>query len=389
MNHSNLNFFSYNQPYDFNESKDQENNIPSNIKINQDKQEDICLKKQKKKVYIISNIKEGGSVKYINDITRHYNKYVDFIFIRNKSELLKISHFFMPDDILFVQQLLYTDILPEFLLKIKTIFSLKMIISIHDFCWFIDDDDDVNNPTKITNIFEIGYFSNLTRIQSNIVTLFENAFLVIHPSEFTKKQYSRFFPITNCILQDHNDIHVNYHAKSIPIITNNTIKICNFQSYSKCKGSEMMELLLEKYKSYKGYIINFLIISKNNLHYTEENWHIMLKNMNPHCLLHLNKYGETYSYSLSKSINSGLPILYNDLGSFKERIPKNNKHYKSVISNEDEYYHSNKLFVKFEEMLEYIIENNGKWEIQHFNNEIIYKELYDNLFCKEKSVELV
>ena len=47
------------------------------------------------------------------------------------------------------------------------------------------------------------------------------------------------------------------------------------------------------------------------------------------------------------------------------------------------------LFVKFEEMLEYIIENNGKWKIQHFNNEIIYKELYDNLFCKEKIVELV
>ena len=339
---------------------------------------------KKTRAFIISNIEGGGSLKYMNDITKHYNKDVDFIFIRNKGDLLKVSHF-IPSDILFVQQLLYTDILPDFLLRIKRIFCVKIIISIHDFCWFIDN-DDINNPKKITNINEVGYSLNLLRINSSIVTLFEIASLVIHPSNFTKEHYSRFFPINNCILQEHNDIFVDYHVKNIPKITNNVIKICNFQGYSKYKGSEMVDVLFKKYSSYKEYNIEFLIVGKNVPEYTEQNWHIVFRELNPHCLLHLNKYGETYSYALSKSINSGLPILYNDIGSFKERIPKKNEHYKSVISNENEYYNSDKLFVQFENMLDYIIENNGKWETSNLNNEIIYKEAYNNIFCNRCKV---
>ena len=46
----------------------------------------------------------------------------------------------------------------------------------------------------------------------------------------------------------------------------------------------------------------------------------VIKNNKIHALLYLNKYGETWCYSLSKAIKTGLPILYNNLGAFKERL---------------------------------------------------------------------
>ena len=98
-----------------------------------------------------------------------------------------------------------------------------------------------------------------------------------------------------------------------------------------------------------------MIVSKNIPEYNESNWYDEMIKHNFHCLLHLNKYGETYSYTLSKSINSGLPILYNNIGAFKERIPnikdKDIKHYIKVIDQEDEYDNTDILFTKFEEII--------------------------------------
>lgn len=39
-----------------------------------------------------------------------------------------------------------------------------------------------------------------------------------------------------------------------------------------------------------------------------------------HGLLYLNGHPETYSYALAKGINSGLPILYTNIGAIKERM---------------------------------------------------------------------
>jgi len=327
-------------------------------------------------VYIVSNLTGGGSVKYINDITTHYTN-VNFIFIKNKFDLLQISHN-TSNDILFVQQLLYTDIHPDDLLEIKNKFSLSIVISIHDFCWFISD-NNINYP--LTNIYEIGYLQEIQYINPSIIRLFENATRVIHPSKFTQYHYSRYFPINNSILQPHNDIQVDNSCKMIHPITNNTINVCNFQNFSEYKGSEMVQLLFDHYKNYKGYKINILIVGKNVELYNEDDWHNSLMKLNPHCLLHLNKYGETYSYCLSKSINSGLPILYNNIGVFRGRIPKNNEHYKYVIQNEYEYNNNElKLFKTFEKMLDYIIENQGIYTKTNNNNKIIYNNFYDKLF---------
>ena len=339
-----------------------------------------------KKVYIISNIFGGGSVKYLDDLKKQYIN-VNFIHIKNKASILAIKNA-NPRDILFVQQLLWSDILPEHIINIKNKFSMQIVISVHDFCWFIQD-DNINNPTN--NVWEQGYLYNISQINSKIMQLFDTAAIVIHPSEFTQNHYSRFFPTHNCILQQHNDIEIEYLIKQIPKVKNNTINIGNFQGFSPYKGKENVELLYKKYNNtkYKEYNINFMIVGKNIPAYDESNWFDEMIKHHFHCLLHLNKHGETYSYALSKSINSGLPILYNNIGAFKERIPntteEDKRHYIKVIEYESKYDDKEILFKKFEEMMDYIIANNGTSDKLNKNNvAVVYNDLYNYLFDNTK-----
>ena len=68
----------------------------------------------------------------------------------------------------------------------------------------------------------------------------------------------------------------------------------------------------------------------------------------------MNKFGETYCYSLSKFLKSGLPIIYNNIGAFKERIPIKEYYFK-VFDSEKDIILNSTLENKFIELLDYII----------------------------------
>jgi hypothetical protein len=328
-------------------------------------------------IFFITNIKSGGSYKYMDDFINHYTNN-NIVTISDKSNLINNSY--SPNDIIMVQQLLFTDIKPNDIINLKYKFGCKIIICIHDFCWFASNSNEINEqPSKI---YQNGYLKSISKIHHSIKKLFNIASLVIHPSKFTFENYSRYFCSNNFILQKHNDINIDYSTKRVPLIINNTINIGNIQEFMEYKGSENIELLMEKYKFYKGYNINFLCVGVNTPKYDESNWYSYIIEHNFHCLLHLNKFGETYSYCLTKSINSGLPILYNNIGALKERIPDNRLHYIKVTDSEIEYFNSNLLFTQFEKMLNYIIENNGLFSHSNPSNVIKYNSLSDFIFNK-------
>ena len=325
----------------------------------------------KRSVYVISNIEGGGSKKYLDDIINHYTD-INFIMIINKKDLYSIS--FKPTDLLFLQHLLFCDIQPQDILNVKERYKFKIILSIHDFSWFTNRSTKLSdNPTKF---YEYAYLYNID-INPYIIELLNSIELVIHPSKFTFNTYSRYFSMENCIIYEHNDIFINYNTRRVPFIKHYNINIANFQELSQYKGLYNIFILKEKYRYYKGFKINFI----TDIKYNETNWPYKLKSHNIHGLLHLNKFGETYSYALSKSINSGLPILYNGIGSIKDRLYNKNYHYFKVIDIEDDYDNNiYKLFRMFENMLDYIIENNGKYNISNDDTTLIHNELYNFIF---------
>jgi len=320
-------------------------------------------------IYIISNVSCGGSKKYLDDIINNY-KENNFIFIKNTEELYSIK--FKPYDLLFLQHLLFCDILVKDIITLKNKYYFKIILTIHDFCWFINGNTNISHNKEC--FYQYSYLYDIS-INNDIKELINNIDLVIHPSQFTYNNYSKYFSTKNCIVYPHNDISINYNTKRIPHI-NNTINIAHFQGFTKCKGMDNVLLLKDKYTNYKGFNINII----TDLKYDETNWYYVLKNNRIHGLFHLNMYGETYSYALSKSINSGLPILYNNIGAFAERLSDINYHYFKVIDNENEYTNYEKLYNKFEIMLDYIIQYNGKFNVSYDNTNIICNDLYNYLF---------
>lgn len=328
-------------------------------------------------VFIVSNIFGGGSLKYKNDLIHHY-KNIEFRQIKTKSSIYKRD--FSPNDVIFVQQLLFTDIDPADIIYIKEKYNSKLVISVHDFCWFVP-----NMTQDLTTFFyHKNYLLNELQIYPEIKKLFQVADLVIHPSEFTLKEYNNKIPHSNGKIVHHNDYFVDYSTKNIPEITDDTINIGCFHEYSEYKGMEMIEKIQEEFSKYKKYKIQYFVSGFSIPLYNEmEDFEDQLKKYNIHFFLLLNKWGETYCYSLTKYINSGLPFLYNNFGAYKERIPKNVDHYVSVFENETDINNTDLLFLSFTNMLEYVIERNGKYSISNLSKEIVYKNEYNYLFGGE------
>ncbi len=306
--------------------------------------------------FIISNNYVGGSEKYIKDLISHYPQTK---IIRNKNDLFSTP--FKEKDTLMIQQLFFTGIYPNDLITIKRRYSVRIIICIHDFCWFSDTE------------YESIYLKSDLFVPFDVISLFSVADFVIHPSYFTKQVY-------NCIphrsiVQPHNDIILHRNTKKIGPIHDEII-VGVPHAFSDYKGKENI-LHLMNYTEYKGFKLKFSIVGVNEPYYNEDNYSEFYKNV--HCLLHLNKWGETYCYTLTKSLNSGLPLLYNNIGAFKERIPQA-EHYFKVIENETEYYEMNKLTKTFETMLDYIIENNGKYDTSYYDTTIQYHDFYNYVF---------
>jgi hypothetical protein len=195
-------------------------------------------------------------------------------------------------------------------------------------------------------------------IDVNIIKLFKKSQYVIYPSNFVFEHYKKYFDVLNFIYKPPDDIEINFSNNLILKIKNNIINVGVLHSLTKCKGIELINYLRCNIKNYKEYEIKYLVVGENIESYNEcDNIKDIIIKHNIHFATCLNIWGETYSYYLSKILNVGIPILYNNIGSFKERIIEDKKYIK-VFENEKDVYNFNILECKFYEMIEFIIKDN-------------------------------
>ena len=282
--------------------------------------------------YILSNITSGGSAKYVADLVADYG----IVHLRDKSELGVVQ----PDDVLLVNQLYNTNTLIGDILNL----NVKFILWVHDFCWFLQNANEINQSCpRLT--YNRGYLT-CHAVDPLLQDFFLKAHLIIYPSLFCQSQYSRFFKGNYCV-QPHNDL---YLGPLLPIHRNlnDVILIGSLNEWSEVKGCQFMQWLFENVTTYKNYRVDYKFTR-----YTETNWTEHVAGM--HGLLHLNKYGETYSYTLTKSLKSGLPLFYNNIGSYRERIP-NHPHYMVCAETESDVHDLGLLLTRFHAFLDYIID---------------------------------
>ena len=319
-------------------------------------------------IYIIGGVVCGGALKFINEFKEYFP---DAMQIKSNNILQLLS--FSKNDILFIQHLV-DDITPSIISNIKKRYQCRIIVSIHDFYFM----RNIHNPAN-------GYLFNNIHIADNILNLFKDAELVIHPSKFTFTHYSRYFATDNFIISPHIDFKNLDSKLNIPLIVNNTINIGVMHEFSTYKGKELIRYLMNKITNYKGYKVEFKIVGRNIKIYNENEFFESLNIYNIHCLTALNKWGETYCYSLSKFLKSGLPIIYNSIGAVSERMP-NKEYYFKVFNNESEIDINNPILnKKFLEMLDYVILNQSNLPRNYLDLTLEVPKLYDNLFNIEKT----
>ena len=329
-------------------------------------------------VYIITTNLAGGSGKYIKDIQNKYGNNCNFNILNSIKSFASIK--FKKDDIILLGHFFGLNINIIDIINLKINCKCKLIIPIHDFYWLTHN---LNiNSDGCHNI----YLKNNIEINDNTKQLFSVADDIIHPSQFTYDIYSKYFPNTNFKIVHHNDYFIDNSSKYISPIINNVINIGVLTVYSQYKGKNYVELLKNKYTTYNNYKIIFMINKINIPEYNENAFYDYVKKYNLHCLVFLNKWGETWCYTLTKGINSGLPIIYNNIGAFKERIQEKEHYFKVNEHETDNEDNQSKLYKTFENMLDYIIINNGKFNNMNTNNEIIYNHYYDTLFNTKKYI---
>jgi hypothetical protein len=112
------------------------------------------------------------------------------------------------------------------------------------------------------------------------------------------------------------------------------------------------------YKAYNEKIINYYIVNVTIGQYKESEFFTVLGNYNIHGILLLNKWGETWSYLLTKVLISGLPILYNNIGSYRYRIKDGENKFK--VGEKDGDIDLTSLWLHYENMLNYILKKGSK-----------------------------
>lgn len=323
------------------------------------------------RMYMIGGVDGGGSLKFLNDLIQvfpHIHRVI------HKKDLVNIH--FKINDILIVQHLFH-DITPSMITNIYNTYKLRIIINVHDFWWF-----DKNSPHS-------AYLAPNINIAPDIKDMFDIAEIIIHPSQFTFNEYAKYFPSENFMVSPHIDFAILDSPLSIPPVTG-TINIGCMHEFSEYKGKEYILYLQNTIKQYKMKNINILSVGNNIPVYKENEFFELIKKHNIHCLFLLNKWGETYCYSLSKYLKSGLPILYNSIGAVVERIP-DVQQYKKVFDTVIEFNTANKmkLETKLTEMLDFIIENNHISTTKYIDLSLLVPPLYKHIFDSVPNTDII
>ena len=329
---------------------------------------------QKPKCYIIHNNTVGGAYKFLTDTMKMYPNY-EYIFIDSKHQLMSIE--FKDTDLFILQNVLYTDIEITDIINVYNKYQFKLIIQIHDFQWLCKDQH------QYTYDIPSAYLSNNINVSTEITELLLLADKVVMNSQFTHDVYSKHFDSSNFTVCYPSDYNIQVGIKNIPEIQNKCMNIGVFSPLCKFKGERYVNYLKSKYECDT---IQFQIVGQNIPYYNENEFYDFIRKYNINGFLLLNEWGETYGYLLTKIINSGLPLLYNNFGAVKERLSgtqEKMEHYFKVYDNEhndDVTIDYTILETQFNQFVKYINTNAGTIEDMNEDLTIRSRPVYDELF---------
>jgi hypothetical protein len=295
----------------------------------------------------------GGTDVYINNIQNIFPNYshliikiVDLnnVIIDDKNYALhSLNDFLNTSELLFVHNLLYTStnnnnyemIINENIVSILKNNPIKKLLIVHDYYLLFPN---CPNPVKSKNLIPSEENINKTK---DFFTIFEKVYFN------SENCYSNYLKYANkienaVILNNVPDIDF-YNPRIYP--PNKTKYNIGLIGDIGCehKGRDIAINILELFHNNNNNEYSFVIFGnfgKNypNLtitgKYNNDNIFNLIREYDIDYFLFLSTFEETYSFTLSLAIHTGLPIIYNNIGSYPERL----KEYNNCFSFEENNY---------------------------------------------------
>ena len=276
---------------------------------------------------------------------------------------------------------------------------ITLIVTVHDFYWLKQ-----NNPNIVYSAFE-----KTQTTYHMCQKLFERANLVIFPSNMLQHRFAEKnvnFDNINYIVQPHCDVYYNDIEPYYPMIENHTIKILYIGVFCEHKGFNLLINILKLFSKYQHpyegsryniqlYLLGYNPLStENNVYtipgieiinlgkYNNKNVFKLINMIKPNIITLMSIAEETWSYTLSIVLKTGLPIFYNNIGAYKERI--NNEQRKNAICFNSVTDPINKIAKQLEKLCQMIVENQTTQYIEiDPEYKICTKSFYEKLYTRE------
>ena len=218
--------------------------------------------------------------------------------------------------------------------------GIKHIITVHDFYWlggnpFLANEDFVFLPdehqySNRNQKYTLAHDLKSTTIQEQLPYLVETAEVIIFPSRSTKKLFDDMFRIQRPIVAHHLENMRNINTQPKKLRKKRKYKIAVIGAVHEHKGSiflaEIVQTGLDQKLPFEVIIIGHTNsdqlqeMIKVTGRYEPENLQTLIREYQTDIIFFPCRWPETYSYTLSYALESGLPIIAPNLGAFPERL---------------------------------------------------------------------
>jgi len=338
--------------------------IENNAKV--DKLTTNNMHSSNNKIIHITHNFGGGTQVYIDNLISVLSSYKNVVikildeqFITFEDTKILTEHFLntiKPNDLIIVHHLLYTSENGH-ILNLKIIDDIskikaKKIFIAHDYHLLLPK---TPNPVKSKNIIPT----------KNHIQNCEKIFMVFNKVYFNSincyTNYKKYVKLENYMILS-NVPDINYYNKRIfppkKVIYN--IGVIG-EVGNEHKGRFLLNNILNLFNktpelsSHKFHIFGEYDIKYDNLvvhgKYVNNNIFNLIKNNNIDLFLFVSTFEETYSFTLSIAIHTGLPIIYNNIGAYTERLenysncfPFDEQNYSNIMGSVLNKIHTNSFF---------------------------------------------
>jgi hypothetical protein len=218
-----------------------------------------------------------------------------------------------------VNHLIHTGIAVSDILQIKKATGATLVAAVHDFYWLSNG----KYQKKIHSNDLHGAYLTISKLPKTVNKLFLACRSVVLVSDFALGRFAYVYSGSNLVSVRPIDDAVSRDQVIYPKVENRTVNIGHFLTPLVVKGIDAVLLLRSRYATYRNYTVNIKISGSNGVPTYEDNmrsFYSLVEAERIHGLLYLSRWGETFSFAMTKYLNSKLPILYNNFGAFKERL---------------------------------------------------------------------